>query len=62
MTPILFAQYQSQVLYTTIEQNYGDIAGAWGNYYANQLQNLTSIINAYSGSPSSEMLLQGSAT
>ena len=60
MTPILFAQYQSQVLYTT-EQNYGDTAGAWGNYYANQLQNLTSIINAYSGSPSSEMLLQGSA-
>ncbi|MBV6880723.1 SusD/RagB family nutrient-binding outer membrane lipoprotein [Epilithonimonas ginsengisoli] len=61
MTPMLFVQYQSQVLYTT-EQNYGDTPGAWGNYYANQLQNLTTIINAYSNSPSQEMLLQGSAS
>ncbi|OCA70755.1 hypothetical protein BBI01_12505 [Chryseobacterium artocarpi] len=60
MMPILFSQYQSQVVYTT-EQTYGDTPGAWGRFYANQITNLNEIISAYSNNPSPEILLQGSA-
>ncbi len=60
MMPILFSQYQSQVVYTT-EQTYGDTPGAWGRYYVNQINNLNEIISAYSNNPSPEILLQGSA-
>lgn len=60
MMPILFSQYQSQVVYTT-EQTYGDTPGAWGRFYANQIINLNEIISAYSNNPSPEILLQGSA-
>lgn len=59
MYPNLFVQHWAQVTYTT-EQQYGDNAGAWSRYYANQLQNLNHIINDYSGNPTQEMLLQGS--
>ncbi|MBL3549307.1 SusD/RagB family nutrient-binding outer membrane lipoprotein [Chryseobacterium sp. KMC2] len=60
MMPVLFSQYQSQVVYTT-EQTYGDTPGTWGRYYTNQIANLNAIISAYSNNPSSEILLQGSA-
>lgn len=60
MMPMLFSQYQSQVVYTT-EQTYGDTPGAWGRYYANQIVNLNTIIAAYSNNPSPEILLEGSA-
>ncbi|KMQ59521.1 hypothetical protein ACM46_20770 [Chryseobacterium angstadtii] len=60
MMPILYTQYQSQVVYTT-EQTYGDTPGAWGRYYANQINNLNAIIAAYSANPSPEILKEGSA-
>ncbi|UZU00065.1 SusD/RagB family nutrient-binding outer membrane lipoprotein [Chryseobacterium fluminis] len=60
MMPILFSQYQSQVVYTT-EQTYGDTPGAWARYYVNQINNLNEIISGYSNNPSPEILLQGSA-
>lgn len=60
MMPILFSQYQSQVVYTT-EQTYGDTPGAWGRFYANQINNLNAIIAAYSNNPSPEILKEGSA-
>ncbi|MDV4132210.1 SusD/RagB family nutrient-binding outer membrane lipoprotein [Elizabethkingia anophelis] len=60
MMPILFAQYQSQVTYTT-EQQYGDTAGAWARFYSNQLINFNRIINAYSsGTVTVGMTDQGS--
>lgn len=60
MMPILYSQYQSQVVYTT-EQTYGDTPGAWGRFYANQINNLNAIISAYSNNPSPEILKEGSA-
>jgi len=58
MSPNLYAQHWAQVTYTT-EQCYGDTAGGWGRFYANQLQNLNYIIGQYSGNVTAEMELQG---
>ena len=60
MKPILFAQYQSQVLYTS-ESLYNQEGGAWDWYYARCINSLDKIIADYSKNPTAEMLQQGSA-
>lgn len=59
MRPVLYAQYQSQVVYTT-ESQYANDAGQWDWYYARALNNLDKIIEDYSGSVDNVMLSQGS--
>lgn len=59
MRPVLYAQYQSQVVYTT-ESQYANDPGQWDWYYARALNNLDKIITDYSGSVDNVMLAQGS--
>lgn len=60
MNPILYAQYQSQIAYTT-ESRYSATPGSWSEYYVNQILNLNKIIDDYSNNPTSAMLQFGSA-
>lgn len=58
INPQLYVQYQSQNVYTN-ESRYSEVPGAWGRFYANQIKPLTDIINAYSGTVTSDMEAQG---
>lgn len=59
MKPVLYSQYQSQVIYTS-ESQYSIEAGQWDWYYARGLNSLDAIIKAYSGDVTNAMTAQGS--